>query len=597
MKGLLACNWTLSRGGIVIRLTIALGMTATLWRASEAHAKTDETELRPVLITTAMRSQDPRLDKPVTLNVRQATSGDLLKEISRQTGIEIMAGGRDGSGDESVAAFCEGVPAARILNAVWAAMSHRGGLWEWQRGGEAGRYRYTLLQPAAARKLRQRLRAEVQEKLERDAARLLEVVEGTEEQKAQALKEVYGESDSQEVARRLGLKADRYWTDLRSFKEALSPEQRLAVLRGEATIKAPTSLLSPASQKFYLDTHRQVVAKRSPNLSGTTLSLPKEIWFEPRRYYALQAVSISVPDCTSMNPVLGGALHTRAFWARIQTLWMLDGDSAGDPAEERTMKRPPDVVPESQPVQPAPPAVQPVSRRPDLTPEDTIIGRLARRLEQVAECAGVPLVARLPQDQQRIGLADPDGMVLREYRQRLWNVDLMVKWRDGVLLVSMKDWPLEDLPVPGAFISQLRKHGRPAELLPFDDITAAADQLTYDQILRLQDEFPTMKGVAEARWFLALFRHPDLARQALSDKSLKLTPSVITLIRPLMPNQVKGLIDQAAMGYLSLTLSEDKIPGHPTRDVFATLRGYDGNLIGTFVFRDRAQWPKPAMKE
>lgn len=586
------------RSGILMS---ALALLALVARRAGADAFQDESTsapLPPQNITAQMLQADARLDRVVTLRLRHATIAEALAEISKQSGVRISANERDGAADESVAVFCKDLPAHRILNALWATMSYQDGPWEWRRNGSKGSFVYVLLQPDAARKLRQKLRYEVEHKLEQDAARLMDAVDASDAQKDAVVKDIYGDPEVG-FQKYYTFTKERLWADVRSLKEALTPEQRQAVLHGDAQIRVPLASLSPATQAYY-QAERDGVVQRASSRGLRAPNGPREIWFSRTQYSGTPALVIEVPGTTTHYPVIGGIPVVLSFWAKMKALWKDEGDAKDDPAEARTMTRPPDAQPEPEPAPRPRITIGPdgqVVGRPQPYTGPTALDRLTMHFEEIADGAQVPLVARLPQDPTRTGLSDLWGTNLTEYWKQLWNRDLMEKWHDGVQIVSNIGWPLEDPPVPGWFVRRLRKDARPGKLLPFDDEVAAADLLTRDQIGRLEREFPTMKGVAAARGLLAAFRrYPDLVRQAASPQGLPLTQQAVAALRTLLTQQQAAALEGADARFLTISVQEGKIPDVPTRDVMFAFRAAGGHVIKAFAFSSQPQ-PKEGPRE
>ncbi len=553
-----------------------------------------QTKVGPVAaqheITAEMRKDDPRLDRPITVRLGKTSVGAFLSEVSRQSGVAITASERDGAADESVMVVCQEVPLARMLNALWSCMSYRLGFWECERTGEKGDYRYRFVQSGSAQRLRQRLRDEQQRKLERDAALLVEAAEGTEAQKKAALMAVCGDPDN--YAKNQALTPERFWIDMKSFKEALSPEQRLAVLRGR-TIAAPISRLSSESQAYYHKTYLDLAAQYAPPGSGRPpLVEQKLIYFEPELYHSTKAITIYMPNCTTHMPGIGGAYTVRAWWARMKALWKLDGDAQDGHDDSVVMTRPDNATPEPPPPTERPNRDIPSLMEPDPDTVETGIAALARRLEQVSQGARVPLVARIPEDETQSvpRLSEPWGSALKEYWKQLWNQDLMVKWREGVLIVSTTSWPNEDPPIPNRLLVKLRKDAIPGRILPMDTLITVAEALTKPQLERIEREFPVMKEVAIWRGIFLLFnRFPELAKGTGRKDSIPLTDSLSAAIATYFTEEQVAVLQKSGASRLTITIDESNEPGVAMRQINLLFRAADGHLVCGFGYREGPQ--------
>jgi hypothetical protein len=577
---------------VPIIAVLTLGVTSRCTAMGTSHAAGNAPKDEPVNITQEMLKADPRLESHISIKSRRISISDFALEVTRQTGIAITTGERDGSGDEEVAIFCANVPAYRMLNGLWSTMSYKGGSWSWRRTGQPGAYRYQLKQPAAARSLRQRLRDEVQQKLERDTERLMNSIDGSDDEKAAALKDIFGEPEKGFEAY-YAFSKDRVWADIRSFKEALTPIQRAAVLRGDTQVIAPLSVLSATARDYYYSVNK-VRAQKARDAGKTFGAAPQMVRFSRTKTTGTPALLIDVPNATSGQPVVGGIPLTLAFWDRIKPLWRMEGDSASDSAEDRIMKAPTEALPDAPKLDTSRLSAAGV-RFGEPASFEGAAGRLALRLEEISVGADVPLIARLAQDNSMTGLSSPWGASLKEYWKQLWRVDLMEKWRDGVQLVSVISWPLEDPPVPGWMLRQFRKDAKPGTLLPLTDITLAADQLTKTQLMRTVFEFPTMRDVATYRGPLAFIRRfPTYTRQAESPQGLILTSPVVSALRPLFPAQLMAPIDAGEARFLTIAVENGPNRDAPRRDVTFAFRDAEGRIIRSLIYTET---PQPKLKK
>jgi hypothetical protein len=540
----------------------------------------------PYSISLLMRKEDDRLDRPVNLKFRKATVDELLAELSRQSGISIRAEERDGSGDELVAVFCNETPVSKILNALWATMSYQGGLWQWRRSNSPRGFRYSLSQPRSARDLRRKLSNEVEAKLSGDVEKLLAAVDAEDTEKEATLSQIYGDP-KEGFEKAFTFSKERLWHDIRSLSETLTPQQRASVLSGDLQTDVPLGKVSESARNFYLSSYRDAVQRDIAIGSLRSRPEPTSIQFSREQYCGTPCLRIVVPNSTSGYPVVGGIPIVKSFWSRMKSLWMVDGDTAEDRSEDRVMARPVDAAPEVSSKSARIQNGQPIDRA--LVPE-TQTQRLTRRYEQVAEGAHVALIARLPQDFSRQGLSEPWGLTLRDYWKRLWNADLMKKWHDGVQIVSNIGWPLEDPPVPSWFVKGLRKNAKPGELLPFTAVVEAADRLTRSQLLRLTVDFPTFRGLALNRWYVALFRRfPALALQSQSVDGLVISPTVLTSLKTLFPAYLIESIAKSNAKTMWLSVNARNHAENSAREVTLVFKGPSGEVLASFSYSDIPQ--------
>jgi hypothetical protein len=554
-------------------------------------------------LTAAMRREDPRLETKITFSSRHITIGELLEQIGRQAGVSLAAGERDGAQDVSVACFCKNVTLARILNALWSCVSYKGARWQWERSGQSGSYSYRLLQPSEARRLRERLQGWMQERFEADAMKLLAAVDGTDEQKKQAIQDIYGDPE-------IGLDvhpSEGLWLFVRMVKEGLTSEQLMGVMRQGTAIQVPLSSLSSQSRDYWLGKWREATAGArlyGDNGEERPLPEPQFVRFGKGRYYTTPTLGARFPSVASPG-LFGGIPLEWLYRNHLHSLWMLDGDATDDPATARVMTRTPDAptdpvrpeIPPPPPIDPTKPYVLP--KLPEGPPPETANQQLERRMEQIAFGSQAPLIARLSEDEPRTWLAEPWNSTLRDYWKCLWNRPLMVKWREGVQLVSTEMWPADDPPIPLPFVRALRKDAKPGEFLPFDDLVKAAGMLTANQLVRLKGEFPVMKAVKDAQGIFTLFyRYPDLVKRALSDRGLEITPHVAEALRPLLPSFLMEVIDRGEARFLSVQIVTGGTREAPSREVIFRLRSQEGRAVrgpSGYGFKDVPQ-PQPKEK-
>jgi hypothetical protein len=550
---------------VVLQVAIVVPACQALTVADEKGAGQTEASF----LTDAMRKDDPRLNAPLTLQIRSTTVGELLERLAAQTEVPLSAGERDGSADVAVAVFCKETPLYRVLNGLWSLMSYRTGRWAWERSGSKGGYSYRLSQPMAARKLRNTLSGWVQQVFEANAATLLDAVDGSPEQKKEALKRVYGDITPETDSKYYAFGQERLWTDVQAFKEALTPEQRTLVLRGEASFEVPLDKVSPGIRDGILKEWKEATKDTRYEVDGVEKPLPEPTKLHFRRdgYGSTHSLLVGHNKVASSSPAeFGGIPLERAYRQKLQALWMLDSDSKEDPSQNVAISKPTQSTPTG--------------------PQQTSLQHLAQRLEEVAVGAGVPLLARYPEDEPLYRLRVPDGEPVHEYWKQLWNIALMVKWHDGVQLVSTMAWPMEDLPVPLWLVRQLRKDARPGEFLPFGDITAAADILSGKQLMRLAAEFPVMKHVMAAQGLLALLhRYPQMGDQALTERGLPLTPQVVAALRRLLPSPLSEFLDNGEARYLTVKLVTNDTSGTAVRHVIFQLRNQEGRFLRGLGFQ------------
>lgn len=225
-------------------------------------------------LSKAMRAEDPRLEKRVTISAPHIYVGELLEEWARQTGVNLLASDRDGASGEQVTVFLRDVPLAQAMNALYSLVSYQQAAWHWSRSSDPakpGEFRYQLLRPAAARHLSDRLRSQVQEDFEAQADTLLNALKMTPEEQKEAARR------DPDVA--MLMQDKRLAAGLSAFAAVLSPEARQRVLRGAEQPQVKVSDLPEAARSFVRSVWEEGQWKRK-NQFGEWEPVPEPTWVQ-----------------------------------------------------------------------------------------------------------------------------------------------------------------------------------------------------------------------------------------------------------------------------------------------------------------------------
>ena len=87
--------------------------------------------------------EDPRLHAAFDVEIPRAAIGDVLKTLSRRSGVSFATIERDGAADFEIAVFLKGVTVFDSMSALRSLMSYRGGEWRWTRKDSRGSFSYT----------------------------------------------------------------------------------------------------------------------------------------------------------------------------------------------------------------------------------------------------------------------------------------------------------------------------------------------------------------------------------------------------------------------------------------------------------------------
>ncbi len=511
-------------------------------------------------LSTAVRQEDERLEKQVTLAATAVYLGEFLERLSRETGISLEAGSNgDGAGDPRISVYLSQVPVGDAMNALWSLVSYKNARWHWSRTGTRGQYRYRLLRTRPAQLFGALLQQQAQADFEAHAGTMLSAVQMSPEQQRQI-------AARNKLAGAL-LPDSQLRAGLSTFAQVLSPTQRAAVLRGETQVTVPVSQLPPEGQAF-IKTFRSQSQVVNITPDGERRPAPEPTWvrFRARRVTGdIAPVLFMDVEHLGGYGCLGGQPFEQEWKNQLGDLWMLPGDEKASRTEERPL---PDLL-DSAPA----PAV-----------EDKAEPVLERRLRQAAERVPFSVMARLPAGAR----ADPvlgngrqgHPRTVREFLDRLHEPTLYLqrKWRSGILLLTYPSWFLSEggnAAMPYQEVRKLREaEAKGKGFLTLDALCAAAATLSEGQLLKLAAEFPVMSQVAYWRGLLGL-RHQSkrTAERLESTRGLPLAdvgPSIRALSEPRFETFLEN-------GATAIRLSERYHPktDPPTREVRIELLSHD----------------------
>ncbi len=126
-------------------------------------------------LTPQMRSQDARLNTPVTLDAPRISLGELLDKLSEQSGVTLNMDTRDPISGLKLFVVCDKTPIGDVLDRLWSLLSFRDATWKWERTGKTGAYRYQFIQTRAAAGFPQRMKQLAQEAFETHAANMIAI--------------------------------------------------------------------------------------------------------------------------------------------------------------------------------------------------------------------------------------------------------------------------------------------------------------------------------------------------------------------------------------------------------------------------------------
>lgn len=504
-------NWR--RIGIILFLppmVIGVGSTAA-FTAPVPQAKTTQ--------QTIEQRPDDRLLKRVTIRAERTSVGELLEEISQQSGVTLTADERTGAGDDMAAVFLRDVPLSQAMEALVSLLSFKQAGWQWVATDTNGERRYMLIRPRAARSLADDLRRMVQVEFEREAETAKAALSLSPNQLTQAAKN----------NRTLGVlqQSERRRDGLQLFFQTLSSEAQGDVLRQQGPIRMPVSQLSPAGQAFV---NSEFTSAGPRDEDGKPHPPPQTIEFRATMNgdEVAPTLFIFMGEAGGVS-YIGGPFLQEDMSKRIVDRWNLAADSDGDPAAARVVEAP-----------------------KKSGKEDVSEDLLSYRLGQLAGGAPLSLMTFLP-GAQKVDPGSPFGKTVEQYLERLEGQKpylLRHKWRSNILLLRN---PLhmvheeEGARVPWTVRRKLRQmeQAAPDGRLSIGGLAQAAVWLSEPQLQRLgEEEMPVMSQVARLRGLFALLSGPAaFAEQALSTAGVPLA-EVLPALRRIPEIPVKDILEK-----------------------------------------------------
>lgn len=515
-------------------------------------------------ISKSMRREDSRLERRVTLTAASIQVGELLERLTQSTGVSLLAGyERDGTADEKVSVFIRNVPLGNLMDGLYSLLSYRIGEWHWQRTGAKGNYRYRFLQTRQAQILAIRLGEKLQSGFEDHAAKMLSAIE-----KSPVELEAYLRQDP--VAATL-LNSDRLRAGLSVFASTLSPDVRLAVLRGQAEPLMQVSQLPPDAQRFVQQVSRTANAReRLPDGSFRPLPDPTWVRFKLSKFARTVApVMLIEIEGRGAYGYLGGPPLARAYLDSLEDLWMLPGDARED---SRTQAR--------------------VSAPRDAKGGDGNDAPLVRRFAQLSAARPVSILARVASASSR-DPGSPYDQVMQEYLRKLRDEPFSIhhKWRSGMLLLSDASWFKERIGnrvAPYQIVKTLRQSQIAGDgYLSLADLGMAASELSEAQLRSIADEFPEMEQVAYWRPVFRLYHQSKTnARQLESPRGLVLQGNP-DAIRLLILSGYEPFLQAKQVAAIGLRQIRREKADPDTRIYSVQLLGPDGKKVGGASFSQR----------
>jgi hypothetical protein len=415
-----------------------------------------------------MRAADARLNTPINLPAARLYVGELLEQLSRQTGVSLQMNTQEEASGVLLLVCLNKITLGDALDALWSTVTYKNAVWRWERSGEPGAYQYLLVQSRSAKEFAGDFKEQIQRLFEEEYRTMLAAARMSPEQRRQLLENAVSEryqGDKKLIERYLS--DSRRWMAMRAFEEALSSEERLRVLRGEKKVRLPVSQLSKQGTDFVEYLWKE---------AETGKPIPDSIYFEANKRDDDVAPSFFIILGGSGYSYLGGRLIADKSIQQMTEKWIQSGDLLDTPLSAHKLVR---------------------TKKSMEIKADT---PLEQYLVELSLLAPLSLIARLPQKEISRDFSELQETV--EYYLaylRAFPPYLEAKWRHNVLLLSFPGWIWEtESYVPYAHVKQMRLEAqRNSGFLPFRSIAKVAALLKPDQLEHLGKEFPIFDCISD----------------------------------------------------------------------------------------------------
>ncbi len=529
-------------------------------------------------ISSAWIRSDPRLSAKIHVSTGKLTIRRALTLVAAQSHISIESHTSDGSGDEEIVIKADSITVHELLNGIWSAMSYKNAPWQWNRSNKNGSYQYTLSYTKASRDLRARLRAEIFEKFLIDLQKLYDAVDGSTEQRNAAVREMFAMDVEDNFERYNATNLERLWIDIRSMRDCMPINEIKETLEGDGDLEIPFDRVPKESREYYEKVNKEFLNKTS--IPHSALYNPGTLFLTSTTIFGLPNIKAYTVNSSIGHTVLGSSPNRiKQYWEKLRNSWIMDSDSPVSSLEKRLFElaRTSKETPNTGEITPA----DPYSDDPDW------IRTLCRRLDELCSKSHLNIVLRLPTEEDKNLIHTIGGITLKDYLDLNWNYRIMYKWFGNLLILSSRNWPFEDGPVPLKVINEIEKSSKRNEFLPFDLLAKLSDTLTTNQILRMGTTIPAHRAVANCRGHLALFHsRPDLMRAATSPAGLLITSNIARDIRRYFPSNIRRIITSGAVAtYKVINLLQPNGAG-PIRRLEFRLEDAAGKTIWSNWFVD-----------
>ncbi len=394
-------------------------------------------------LTAAIRAEDARLEKRVTLFLPRCTLQEAVQALQEQTGVALSAPSPKSLnkeyGEDRLCVVLRDAPLGDALDALYSLMSYRGASWDWRRTGEITtrpEVAYVLRRsPGGLARLGEPIAAQVQTDYEAQASSL----EKTLKLPVERQKELGASNfDIGAMFYKDPVIASRQRGGLETFFSALSPEQRLNVLRG-ASIEVTVKDLPEVGKKFARETWDY--AQSANHAPAPMLPYVK---FRTDTVGSLCPILRITPGGYSY---IGNLFEEARQRKKVAALWKLRDDVPPASADTLTVNKPDK------------PAPYPL---PELASKEALNdpNELAQFFWRVSEGASVSLMAVLPPKTSNTTLymtppltqQSPYGKTLSSLLAALGEYPYWVdsKWRGNVLLLRDAAAPFVGVRPPQA---------------------------------------------------------------------------------------------------------------------------------------------------
>lgn len=460
-------------------------------------------QIKPV--TDEWKQKDSRLSKTVTVWQSRIRMAEFLMILKEQTSVSISVPHDAAFSGMELCVFIKDKPLADVMNALWSFCSVRRHAYYWERSGRSN-YRYTLSSTSASKQFPKDLLVALQADYEAHVAFLCQIADKNVEDRRKFRRELIASlhcEKSPEEADYL-LDSERFWNKVLLFKQLLTPEQRLSVLRQQEDYKIPWASLSEQAKKLIQNTlhsnpentsfYDTLSNKSTAVIFTTRFNVQDEDRLVPNLCCGLQ-----VDTSTALDGIESTVSRSNSLRNYLVGQWTLPQDKSISAHKQSNH-------------------VVSVNNTEIKTTEKgrskTSRFRWGRAMERIATAINIPVIAQFIQEFNRPEVEVKERTLRAICEEASKDFErLIIKWNGDFLLVREPIWVLvEDSLLTYSQATKIEAISA-AEVKSLTELRDALCNLTEPQWKRVKKEYRALKPADPLRDMLMLTKKlPELLR-------------------------------------------------------------------------------------